>query len=118
MRQPRVIQMKILGSPLRSSTLASAKASLDEKREVLGSIYGQPKVEPDEKIFRNVDGERHEDGRYAAFRSEALALGAVREENVFEDPVRTFAYGTDASFYLLIPKMVLKVETEEQVKKL
>jgi hypothetical protein len=27
----------------------------------------------------------------------------------FTDPVRTFAYGTDASFYRLNPKMVVKV---------
>ena len=50
----------------------------------------QPQPVPTE--FRNVDGERLEDGRYAAFREEA-AGGAVKPEND-HDPVRTFAYGT------------------------
>ena len=31
------------------------------------------------------------------------------QERIFTDPVRTFAYGTDASFYRLNPKMVIKV---------
>ena len=79
-----------------------------------GSIYGEPQPVPTE--FRNVDGERLEDGRYAAFREEATLSGAVKPENVFTDPVRTFAYGTDASFYRLIPKMVLKVETEREIQ--
>lgn len=42
----------------------------------------------------------------------------MRAENVFDDPVRTFAYGTDASFYRLVPKMVLKIEKEEEVRRL
>jgi len=85
--------------------------------EVMGSIYGgaQPAAAQE---FRNVDGERIEDGRYGAFRDEALSSGAVRSSNVFEDPVRTFAYGTDASFYRLVPKMVLKVEREDEVRRL
>ncbi len=83
---------------------------------VRGSIYGEPQPVPTE--FRNVDGERLEDGRYAAFREEATLSGAVKPENVFTDPVRTFAYGTDASFYRLIPKMVLKVETEREIQSL
>jgi hypothetical protein len=33
----------------------------------------------------------------------------VGQERIFADPVRTFAYGTDASFYRLNPKMVIKV---------
>ncbi|PWC32813.1 FAD-binding and (Fe-S)-binding domain-containing protein [Azospirillum sp. TSO35-2] len=34
------------------------------------------------------------------------------------DPLRTLAYGTDASFYRLIPKIVAVVETEEEVVRL
>jgi hypothetical protein len=30
-------------------------------------------------------------------------------ERQYSDPVRTFAYGTDASFYRLTPKLVVKV---------
>ena len=82
-----------------------------------GSIYGEtPTAKQGE--FRNVDGERWEDGRYAAFRDEAVATSGVKKGNVFEDPVRTFAYGTDASFYRLVPKMVMKIESEDEVRRL
>ena len=47
--------------------------------------------------FRNVDGQRLEDGRYAAFMAEISSF--IPKERQFTDPVRTFAYGTDASFY-------------------
>ena len=98
----------------RMPAASAGRAPLVEN--VRGSIYGEPQPVPTE--FRNVDGERLEDGRYAAFREEATLSGAVKAENVFTDPVRTFAYGTDASFYRLIPKMVLKVETEREIQSL
>lgn len=50
---------------------------------------------------------RFDDGRYAAFKSEVEQF--IGQERIFTDPVRTFAYGTDASFYRLNPKMVIKV---------
>lgn len=34
---------------------------------------------------------------------------------LFDDPLSTLAFGTDASFYLLIPKLVIRVESEEEV---
>ena len=34
------------------------------------------------------------------------------------DPLRTLAYGTDASFYRLIPKIVIKTDTESEVAKI
>src|SRR5512142_1996018 len=34
------------------------------------------------------------------------------------DPVRTLAWGTDASFYRLVPKIVVKVRTEDEVIRL
>ena len=98
----------------RMPAASTGRAPLVEN--VRGSIYGEPQPVPTE--FRNVDGERLEDGRYAAFREEATLSGAVKPENVFTDPVRTFAYGTDASFYRLIPKMVLKVESEREIQSL
>ncbi|AFT70849.1 D-lactate dehydrogenase, putative [Alloalcanivorax dieselolei B5] len=33
----------------------------------------------------------------------------------FDDPLSTLAFGTDASFYRLIPKLVIRVETEAEV---
>jgi D-lactate dehydrogenase len=35
----------------------------------------------------------------------------------FTDPVRTLAYGTDASFYRLNPKLVVKVGSEEEIRR-
>lgn len=57
--------------------------------------------------YRNEDGARVDDGRYRAFLD---AVGEfVPAERVFQDPLRTFAYSTDASFYRLVPKAVIKV---------
>jgi len=39
----------------------------------------------------------------------------IPSERVFNDELRTFAYGTDASFYRLKPKIVVKVQSEEEV---
>ena len=36
-------------------------------------------------------------------------------ERLIDDELRTLAYGTDASFYRLIPKLVVRVESEEEV---
>ncbi|KAG2497441.1 hypothetical protein HYH03_004596 [Edaphochlamys debaryana] len=72
------------------------------------------KVEPG--VFKNVDGHRFDDGRYKAFVEEISKF--IPKERQFSDPVRTFAYGTDASFYRLNPKLVLKVHNEEEVRKI
>jgi D-lactate dehydrogenase len=37
------------------------------------------------------------------------------QERIISDPLRTLAYGTDASFYRLIPKVVVKAENEAEV---
>ncbi|MDX3772960.1 FAD-binding and (Fe-S)-binding domain-containing protein [Chromatiaceae bacterium AAb-1] len=46
-------------------------------------------------------------------------IQAVRQlipaERYFDDPIATLAYGTDASFYRLIPQLVLRVESETEV---
>jgi D-lactate dehydrogenase len=44
--------------------------------------------------------------------------GFIPEERRFCDPFRTLAYGTDASFYRLIPKMVIKVRTPDEISKI
>jgi D-lactate dehydrogenase len=40
---------------------------------------------------------------------------AIPESRLITDPLRTLAYGTDASFYRLIPKIVIKANTETEV---
>ena len=42
----------------------------------------------------------------------------IPEDRLYHDDLRTLAYGTDASFYRLIPKLVVKVESEEEVSHL
>ncbi|MFH2091987.1 MAG: FAD-binding and (Fe-S)-binding domain-containing protein [Pseudomonadota bacterium] len=39
----------------------------------------------------------------------------IPANRVISDPIRTLAYGTDASFYRLIPKIVVKTESEAEV---
>ena len=39
----------------------------------------------------------------------------IDTKRIFHDPLYTLAFGTDASFYRLIPKMVIKAKNEEEV---
>ncbi|HUX37678.1 MAG TPA: FAD-binding and (Fe-S)-binding domain-containing protein [Rectinemataceae bacterium] len=43
-------------------------------------------------------------------------LGSIESSRIVCDPLRTLAYGTDASFYRLIPKIVVKARGVEEVK--
>ena len=67
-------------------------------------------------VYRNLDGHRVEDGRYAAFMAEIGEF--LPSERQYTDPVRTFAYGTDASFYRLNPKVVVKIHSEAEVARI
>ena len=40
---------------------------------------------------------------------------SIPENRYFTDPMSTLAYGTDASFYRLVPKLVVRVESEHEV---
>ena len=42
----------------------------------------------------------------------------IPESRLIIDPLRTLAYGTDASFYRLLPKIVIKAHTESEVTKI
>lgn len=48
-----------------------------------------------------------------AFLRDAQQL--IPQERRFDDPLSTLAFGTDASFYRLIPKLVIRVESEDEV---
>ena len=39
----------------------------------------------------------------------------IDRKRIFHDPLYTLAYGTDASFYRLIPKMVIRADNENEV---
>ena len=52
----------------------------------------------------------------AAFVRDAQRL--IPQDRRFDDPLSTLAFGTDASFYRLIPKLVIRVESEDEVVEL
>ena len=52
----------------------------------------------------------------AAFLAEVHRL--IPRERLFDDPLSTLAFGTDASFYRLIPQLVVRVESEAEVVRL
>ena len=41
--------------------------------------------------------------------------GTIDPKRMFHDPLHTLAFGTDASFYRLIPKLVIKAKNDEEV---
>ena len=52
-------------------------------------------------------------GKYKIFY-DRLSL-RIDRKRMFYDPLHTLAYGTDASFYRLIPKLVVRVKNEDEV---
>ena len=53
---------------------------------------------------------------YQSFLKEISSF--IPKERVFTDDLRCLAWGTDASFYRLIPKIVIMSKDEEEVSKL
>ena len=52
-------------------------------------------------------------GKYKALYKQLTE--AIDPKRIYHDPLHTLAYGTDASFYRLIPKIVIKAKDEEEV---
>jgi D-lactate dehydrogenase len=42
-------------------------------------------------------------------------IGTIDQKRIFHDPLHTLALGTDASFYRLIPEMVIRANDEQEV---
>ena len=42
----------------------------------------------------------------------------IPAERLIADPLRLLAWGTDASFYRLLPKLVVVVESEDEIRRL
>lgn len=52
-----------------------------------------------------------------AYRELKAALAAsLPAERLIDDPLRTLAYGTDASFYRLVPRLVVRPESEAELR--
>lgn len=54
------------------------------------------------------------DQQYKQFHSNILTK--IASDRIFTNPIHTLAYGTDASFYRLIPKIVIKAINEDEVQ--
>jgi D-lactate dehydrogenase len=52
-------------------------------------------------------------GKYLALYD--FLINRIDKDRIFHDPLRTLAYSADASFYRLIPEMVIKPKDEEEV---
>lgn len=51
--------------------------------------------------------------QYQSLLAELTQL--VPADQLYTDPLRTFGWGTDASFYRMVPKIVIRSDSEEQV---
>ncbi|KAF8056389.1 glcD [Scenedesmus sp. PABB004] len=115
----RAIATSSAGAQAQAQAAVKLEQAVAVVPEITTDLFGAVSAgctDAEAGVFKNIDGHRHEDGRYAAFQAEVGAF--VGAERLFTDPVRTFAYGTDASFYRLNPKMVVKVHSEEEVKRI
>lgn len=54
------------------------------------------------------------EGKYKTFHQRLQTIMA--SNRIVTDPVGTYAYGTDASFYRLIPKIVAFADDEDEVQ--
>ena len=52
-------------------------------------------------------------GKYKILYEDLISI--IDKKRIFHDPLHTLAYGTDASFYRLIPKMVIRAKDENEV---
>ena len=48
------------------------------------------------------------EGKYQDFYNQII--NKISKKKIFTDKLHTLAYGTDASFYRLIPKIVIKTD--------
>ena len=99
-----------------SSSKAAATPSSEPILTVADCVYGNKPIKPPGKvIFENKDGHRIEDGRYKQFIN-LIKRDGISTSRIYTDEIRTFAYGTDASFYRMIPKVVVKANSEDEVR--
>ena len=55
-------------------------------------------------------------GKYLDFYNEIITF--IPEKRIFTDPLHTIAYGTDASFYRLVPKVVVWANNADEVSQI
>lgn len=102
--QPAVASKTAQTLPLYTDLVGAVSIRSDQSKDLKPNVY------------YNLDGHRVDDGRFTSFAKDIKQF--IPAARIFTDPVRTFAYGTDASFYRLNPKMVIKVHSEEEMTRL
>jgi len=97
---------------------ATPQSAMKQKETIVVQVAPAPVPSPSSapEVYRNADGERYNDGRYTRFQEQISSF--IPKSRQFTDPVHTFAYGTDASFYRLNPQLVVKVNNEEEIQKI
>lgn len=92
-------QLRASVLPAQDEYYDQAPAGFQTRVDDFGAVsqISENELEYQPNLYRNVDGHRNEDGRYAAFTNEISSF--IPKERQYTDAVRTFAYGTDASFY-------------------
>ena len=53
-------------------------------------------------------------GKYKEFHDKLNTI--IPKERLLHDALSTLAFGTDASFYRLIPKLVVRAQSAEEIK--
>eukprot|EP01063_Lacrimia_lanifica_P005509 TRINITY_DN13287_c0_g1_i1.p1 TRINITY_DN13287_c0_g1~~TRINITY_DN13287_c0_g1_i1.p1 ORF type:complete len:1045 (+),score=313.96 TRINITY_DN13287_c0_g1_i1:42-3176(+) len=97
-----------------AGSLRTARQARGFSLSVGECVYGAGGVPDGGGVWQNVDGKRVDDGRYTSFVKAVKARG-IPDRRIYTDPLRTYAYGTDASFYRLNPKAVVQVTNEDDV---
>ena len=127
-RQRGVTQLLRAVAPVASRPLVLSRAAKQARQAAVAAQAAATSSAPDHggtvypvnitnvTKYSNVDGGRIDDGRYTNFKADVAKL--IPEERLYTDPVKTFAYGTDASFYRLLPQIVVKVHNEQEVKEI
>ena len=127
-RQRGVTQLLRAVAPVASRPLVLSRAAKQARQAAVAAQAAATSSAPDHggtvypvnitnvTKYSNVDGGRVDDGRYTNFKADVAKL--IPEERLYTDPVKTFAYGTDASFYRLLPQIVVKVHNEQEVKEI
>lgn len=103
-----------LAEPAYTSSEIHRNKGVPYRNEGAGDLA--PRRETAVQVYRNVDGERIDDGRYTRFKQDVARI--VPEDRIITDEIRKFAYGTDASFYRLVPQLVVKVKSEKEVQQI
>lgn len=102
------------GLPANQDRQKAGLAAVDDRRDSYFEARNVRVEIAEASGYRNVDGERIDDGRYTRFKEDVARI--VTDDRIITDTIRKFAYGTDASFYRLVPQVVVKVKSEKEVQ--